>query len=132
MEQFFGRVKHILGENGVSAEDKVLVKLVQKHFPDWWRCLNELQRHSVSGQIDSGILADIVDLDVDSLIKFLKNKSSTLFVSGLLRTWTMILMSFSVKYTMLFQQLLSDNLCRNWFLSLLSISTRLPLLLTRD
>ena len=74
MEQFFGRVKHILGENGVSAEDKVLVKLVQKHFPDWRRCLNELQRHSVSGQIDSGILADIADLDVDSLIKALKNK----------------------------------------------------------
>ena len=69
MEQFFGRVKHILKENGVSAEDKVLVKLVQKHFPDWRRCLNELQRHSVSGQIDSGILADIADLDVDSLIK---------------------------------------------------------------
>ena len=74
MEQFFGRVKDILKENGVSAEDKVLVKLVQKHFPDWRRCLNELQRHSVSGQIDSGILADIADLDVDSLIKALKNK----------------------------------------------------------
>lgn len=71
---FFGRVKFILKENGVSAEDKVLVKLVQKHFPDWRRCLNELQRHSVSGQIDSGILADIADLDVTTLIKSLKNK----------------------------------------------------------
>lgn len=71
---FFGRVKFILNENGVTAEDKVLVKLVQKHFPDWRRCLNELQRHSISGQIDSGILADIADLDVTTLIKSLKNK----------------------------------------------------------
>lgn len=71
---FFGRVKFILNENGVTAEDKVLVKLVQKHFPDWRRCLNELQRHSASGQIDSGILADIADLDVNSLMKALKNK----------------------------------------------------------
>lgn len=71
---FFGRVKFILNENGVTAEDKVLVKLVQKHFPDWRRCLNELQRHSASGQIDSGILADIADLDVTTLIKSLKNK----------------------------------------------------------
>ena len=71
---FFGRVKFILNENGVTAEDKVLVKLVQKHFTDWRRCLKELQRHSASGQIDSGILADIADLDVTTLIKSLKNK----------------------------------------------------------
>ena len=72
--QFFLRVKQILKENAVTAPDKVLVKLVQKHYPDWRRCLNELQRHAASGEIDSGILVDIADLDINSLVKALKNK----------------------------------------------------------
>ena len=67
--QFFLRVKKILKENGVTAEDKVLVKLIQKHYPDWRRCLNELQRHAASGEIDSGILTDVGELDVSQLVK---------------------------------------------------------------
>ena len=65
--QFFLRVKQILKDNKVTAEDKVLVKLVQKHYPDWRRTLNELQRHSSSGSIDSGILVDISELDISTL-----------------------------------------------------------------
>lgn len=72
--QFFLRVKKILKENGVTAEDKVLVKLIQKHYPDWRRCLNELQRHAASGEIDSGILTDVGELDVSQLVKALKGK----------------------------------------------------------
>ena len=72
--QFFLRVKKILKENSVTAEDKVLVKLIQKHYPDWRRCLNELQRHAASGEIDSGILTDVGELDVSQLVKALKGK----------------------------------------------------------
>ena len=72
--QFFLRIKQILKENKVTGEDKVLVKLVQKHYPDWRRTLNELQRHSVRGSIDSGILVDISELDISTLVKALSRK----------------------------------------------------------
>ena len=72
--QFFLRIKQILKENKVTGEDKVLVKLVQKHYPDWRRTLNELQRHSVRGSIDSGILVDISELDISTLVKALARK----------------------------------------------------------
>ena len=80
--KFFLRIKQILKENKVTAEDKVLVKLVQKHYPDWRRTLNELQRHSASGSIDSGILVDIADLDISTLVKSLKRKEF-----NTVRTW---------------------------------------------
>ena len=72
--QFFMRIRQILKENAVTAEDKVLVKLVQKHYPDWRRTLNELQRHSASGSVDSGILVDISELDISALIKAMSKK----------------------------------------------------------
>ena len=72
--QFFMRIRQILKENEVTAEDKVLVKLVQKHYPDWRRTLNELQRHSAGGSVDSGILVDISELDITALIKSLARK----------------------------------------------------------
>lgn len=72
--QFFLRIKQILKDNSVTAEDKVLVKLIQKHYPDWRRVLNELQRHSIGGQIDSGVLVDIADLDIGGLVKALQKK----------------------------------------------------------
>ncbi len=80
--QFFLRLRQILKENGVAADDKVIVKLVQKHYPDWRRTLNELQRHSASGQVDSGILADIADLDISALTKAVKRKEF-----NTVRTW---------------------------------------------
>ena len=54
---------------------KVLVELINKHFPDWRRVLNECQRYSVSGKIDSGILATFSDVAVNELVKNLKQKN---------------------------------------------------------
>ena len=53
---------------------KVLVELINKHFPDWRRVLNECQRYSSSGKIDSGILATFSDVKVNDLVKKLKEK----------------------------------------------------------
>ena len=59
----------------VEADKKVLAELVNKHFPDWRRVLNECQRYSVSGRIDAGILATFSDVKVNDLIKNLKEKN---------------------------------------------------------
>jgi len=73
--QFFKRLQEILVAEGVESDNKVLVELVNKHFPDWRRVLNECQRYSVSGKIDSGILATFSDVAVNDLIKNLKEKN---------------------------------------------------------
>ena len=52
--EFMGRVESILKAEKIGFEDKVIAELIMKHFPDWRRVLNELQRYSVSGRIDSG------------------------------------------------------------------------------
>ena len=72
---FFKRLQEILGTEGVEYDNKVLVELVNKHFPDWRRVLNEIQRYSVSGKIDSGILATFSDVAVNELVKYLKEKN---------------------------------------------------------
>jgi len=72
---FFKRVQEILAAEGVEYDNKVLVELVNKHFPDWRRVLNECQRYSVGGKIDSGILATFSDVAVNELIKNLKQKN---------------------------------------------------------
>ena len=73
--QFFKRLQEILDAEGVESDNKVLVELVNKHFPDWRRVLNECQRYSVSGKIDAGILATFSDVAVNDLIKNLKEKN---------------------------------------------------------
>ena len=73
--QFFKRLQEILDAEGVEYDNKVLVELVNKHFPDWRRVLNEIQRYSVSGKIDSGILATFSDVAVNELVKNLKEKN---------------------------------------------------------
>ena len=72
---FFQRINFILEQEGVESDKKVLVELINKHFPDWRRGLNECQRYSVSGKIDSGILAAFSDVAVNDLIKNLKTKN---------------------------------------------------------
>ena len=72
---FFQRLNFILEQERIEADKKVLVELVNKHFPDWRRVLNECQRYSVSGKIDSGILAAFSDVAVNDLIKNLKTKN---------------------------------------------------------
>ena len=71
----FKRLKSILDTEGVQNEPKVLAKLISKHFPDWRRVLNECQRYSVSGKIDSGILVTFSDVAVNDVVKNLKDKN---------------------------------------------------------
>ena len=71
---FFNRLVSILEEEKIETDKKVLAELINKHFPDWRRVLNECQRYSVGGRIDSGILAHFSDVKVNDLIKNLKEK----------------------------------------------------------
>ena len=75
--QFMGKVEHILKTEGIGFEEPVVAELIMKHFPDWRRVLNELQRYSVSGTIDSGILVNIAEVNLTELMKHLKNKEFT-------------------------------------------------------
>lgn len=74
---FFKRLQNILDEERVQYDPKVLAELINKHFPDWRRVLNECQRYAVSGKIDSGILASFSDIAVNELVKNLKDKNFT-------------------------------------------------------
>jgi len=71
---FFKRLNGILDSERIQSDKKVLAELINKHFPDWRRVLNECQRYSVSGKIDSGILAHFSDISVNDLVKNLKEK----------------------------------------------------------
>ena len=73
--QFFARLNSILEEEKVEADKKVLIELVSKYFPDWRRVLNECQRYSASGKIDSGILSCFTDIKVNDVIQNLKEKN---------------------------------------------------------
>ena len=72
---FFKRLQQILELEKIQYDAKVLAEIINKHFPDWRRVLNECQRYSVSGKIDSGILAAFSDVAVNDLIKNLKQKN---------------------------------------------------------
>ena len=75
--KFFKRVEHILTTEEITYDKKVVVELITKFFPDYRRVLNELQRYSASGTIDSGILTNLSDENFKTLIKHLKNKNFT-------------------------------------------------------
>ena len=72
--QFFQRVCGILNDEGVAYDKEVVAAVITKHFPDNRRILNELQRYSVSGTIDKGILASVSDVQLGELFKALKDK----------------------------------------------------------
>jgi len=72
--QFMNRVESILKEEGIGFEEEVVAELIMKHFPDFRRVLNELQRYSVSGNIDSGILVNIAEVNMKELMGHLKGK----------------------------------------------------------
>jgi len=74
---FMERVKYLLDEEGVPFEEKVIAELIKKHFPDFRRILNELQRYSVAGSIDVGILTQIGEVDTKKLISSMKEKDFT-------------------------------------------------------
>jgi DNA polymerase III delta prime subunit len=75
--QFFKRASQILKQENVDFDQKVVAELITKHFPDYRRVLNELQRYSVSGKIDSGILVNMSQESFKDLIKLMKEKDFT-------------------------------------------------------
>ena len=72
--QFFERLRTILKNEKVEFEDKVLAKLIKRYYPDWRRLINECQRYSSAGSIDSAILVDVADVNFDHLLSALKQK----------------------------------------------------------
>ena len=75
--QMMKRFAYILGTEGVEFDKLVLAELIKKHYPDWRRCINELQRYSATGKIDSGLLANITESSYKDLVRFLKDKDFT-------------------------------------------------------
>jgi DNA polymerase III delta prime subunit len=71
---FFKRVNEILTIEKIESDDKVVAKIIEKHFPDYRRILNELQRYSSSGKIDAGILANVGESNMQDLVTALKDK----------------------------------------------------------
>jgi DNA polymerase III delta prime subunit len=79
---FMKRAAEILKTEKVPYEAAVLAEVVKKHFPDYRRVLNELQRYSVSGRIDAGILSSIADVTINELVVALKGQNF-----GAMRKW---------------------------------------------
>ena len=80
--QFFKRLQGVLETERVEFDDKVIAELVKKHFPDFRRVLNELQRYSQFGKIDTGVLAQIGNIQIDEIVTHIKSKDF-----GAIRKW---------------------------------------------
>ena len=74
---FFKRVSNILQSENVEFDKAVVAELINKHFPDWRRVLNELQRYSATGKIDTGILVNLQETSIKELIGLIKEKNFT-------------------------------------------------------
>lgn len=81
-KDFFGRIKSILQSEKVDYDDRVIAELVKKHFPDFRRVLNELQRYSQFGKIDAGVLTQIANVSISEIVKYMKEKDF-----GAIRKW---------------------------------------------
>jgi DNA polymerase III delta prime subunit len=75
--QFFKRIISILDVESVEYDQKVVAKVIEKHFPDFRRVLNELQNYAASGKIDEGILTNFRQESLDHLFMHLKDKNFT-------------------------------------------------------
>ena len=75
--KFMKRVEGILQTESIQFDQKVIAELIMKFFPDWRRVLNELQRYSATGKIDTGILSNLSDENFKNLIGYLKTKNFT-------------------------------------------------------
>jgi len=76
-QQMFKRVLNILKSEDIEYDQEAVVEVITKYFPDNRRTLNELQRYSVTGKIDSGILSNFKETSLNSLVDFLKEKNFT-------------------------------------------------------
>ena len=79
---FFKRIQSVLQSESVDYDDKVIAELIKKHFPDFRRTIGELQRYSQFGKIDAGILAQIGDISIAEIVKFIREKDF-----GSIRKW---------------------------------------------
>ena len=79
---FFKRIQSVLRSESVDYDDKVIAELIKKHFPDFRRIINELQRYSQFGKIDTGVLAQIGDISIAEIVKFIRDKDF-----GSIRKW---------------------------------------------
>ena len=79
---FFKRIQSVLQSESVEYDDKVIAELIKKHFPDFRRIINELQRYSQFGKIDTGVLAQIGDVSIAEIVKFIRDKDF-----GSIRKW---------------------------------------------
>ena len=79
---FFKRIQSVLQSESVDYDDAVIAELVKKHFPDFRRVLNELQRYSQFGKIDTGILSQIADVSISEIVKNIREKDF-----GAIRKW---------------------------------------------
>lgn len=75
--QFFKRVEDILIQENIEYDKAVVAEVINKYFPDWRRVLNELQRYSGTGKIDSGILASMQEASIKELVLLMKDKNYT-------------------------------------------------------
>ena len=75
--QFMKRVENILQAETIEYDKAVIAELIQKYFPDWRRVLNELQRYSATGKIDTGILTNLQQTSIKELIDLMKDKNYT-------------------------------------------------------
>ena len=73
--KFLNRCEYILTNEKIEYDKNVIIALIQKHFPDFRRVINELQRYSTSGKINSGVLATIGELNLNQLISALREKN---------------------------------------------------------
>jgi len=73
--EIFKRVTNILGQEGIEYDRAAVAELVQKHFPDFRRMLNECQRYSLSGKIDAGILVNVSDENFKTLMGYMKDRN---------------------------------------------------------
>jgi DNA polymerase III delta prime subunit len=79
---FFKRIQSVLQSENVDYDDAVIAELVKKHFPDFRRIINEMQRYSQFGKIDSGILVQMGDVEISNIVKYIKDKDF-----GAIRKW---------------------------------------------
>lgn len=72
--RFMKRLAEILAAENVQYDEKVVAEVLKKHFPDYRRVLNELQRYSVGGVIDAGILANVQEINMKELVDAMRGK----------------------------------------------------------
>jgi DNA polymerase III delta prime subunit len=75
--EFFKRTKDIVEKENIEYNEKAVVAFIQKYFPDWRRIINELQRYSATGKIDSGILTDLEGASIKGVLNDMKEKNFT-------------------------------------------------------